>query len=137
MALFDTSLVVISRIRARRPIDKGWTDHTSHRLARISLEPPGVAALLGLWSASFVGLGLGVGQGVIPLEAAVVPAVAAVLVLVALLRIPVYPAQSLRRPEEDGTAEEVTEATAEEVTEATAEEVTEATAEKVRERAAA
>lgn len=33
--IFDTTLVVISRLRRRRPVDQGSTDHTSHRLVSI------------------------------------------------------------------------------------------------------
>jgi UDP-GlcNAc:undecaprenyl-phosphate/decaprenyl-phosphate GlcNAc-1-phosphate transferase len=35
LPIFDTALVTYSRLRSRRPISQGGTDHTSHRLARL------------------------------------------------------------------------------------------------------
>jgi UDP-GlcNAc:undecaprenyl-phosphate GlcNAc-1-phosphate transferase len=37
LAIFDTTLVTFSRLRSRRPVSSGGTDHTSHRLARLGL----------------------------------------------------------------------------------------------------
>ena len=37
--IFDAALVVISRLRGRRPIYKAGRDHTYHRLVRLGLEP--------------------------------------------------------------------------------------------------
>ena len=37
LAVFDTTLVTFSRLRSRRPVSQGGTDHTSHRLARMGL----------------------------------------------------------------------------------------------------
>ena len=43
--VFDTALVVASRIRGGRPVLLGGTDHSSHRLAAFGLSPRGVAAV--------------------------------------------------------------------------------------------
>jgi UDP-GlcNAc:undecaprenyl-phosphate GlcNAc-1-phosphate transferase len=43
--LFDTTLVVIARFRDRRPVFRGGTDHTSHRLAARGLTHVQVALL--------------------------------------------------------------------------------------------
>jgi UDP-GlcNAc:undecaprenyl-phosphate GlcNAc-1-phosphate transferase len=109
MALFDTILVVISRVRAHRPVANGWTDHTSHRLLRVGLNTPMVAVGLGLWSTVFVALGVTVGQGVIPAATALVPAVVATLLLVGFLLVPVYPRtpkQGRGGPEDSGSPED-------------------------------
>jgi len=38
--IFDTSLVVFSRLRRHRPIFQGGSDHTSHRLVQLGISPP-------------------------------------------------------------------------------------------------
>ena len=43
--VFDTALVVVSRVRGGRPVLVGGTDHSSHRLAGFGLSPRGVAAV--------------------------------------------------------------------------------------------
>lgn len=88
-ALFDTTLVVISRLHARRPIYIGGTDHTSHRLMRLGLPVPIVAGLLAVGMALCVGLGVAVGRGALPAAAVMGPMFAlAALFLVLLLRVP-------------------------------------------------
>jgi UDP-GlcNAc:undecaprenyl-phosphate/decaprenyl-phosphate GlcNAc-1-phosphate transferase len=37
--LFDMTLVVLSRVRGRRPVFRGATDHSSHRLVALGLTP--------------------------------------------------------------------------------------------------
>jgi UDP-GlcNAc:undecaprenyl-phosphate GlcNAc-1-phosphate transferase len=37
LPIFDTTLVTFARLRARRPVLQGGTDHSSHRLARLGL----------------------------------------------------------------------------------------------------
>jgi UDP-GlcNAc:undecaprenyl-phosphate/decaprenyl-phosphate GlcNAc-1-phosphate transferase len=76
-AIFDTSLVVISRVRARRPIYVGSTDHTAHRLLKMGLGIRQVAAVLLVATALSGMLGLAAGLGVAP--ALLVVAVLAVL----------------------------------------------------------
>jgi UDP-GlcNAc:undecaprenyl-phosphate GlcNAc-1-phosphate transferase len=39
LPIFDTTLVTYSRLRSRRPVTQGGTDHTSHRLAQLGLGP--------------------------------------------------------------------------------------------------
>jgi UDP-GlcNAc:undecaprenyl-phosphate GlcNAc-1-phosphate transferase len=103
-ALFDTTLVVISRILAGRPIYIGGTDHTSHRLALLGLPTRGIALLLVAVTAACGGFGVAVGRGVIAPFAVVAPlAVAAGVVLIFFLRIPVYAQGSHRAPAEPST----------------------------------
>ncbi len=91
LALFDTTLVVVSRLRAGRPLHVGGTDHLAHRLLILGLSCRRVAGLLALGTAASAGLGLAVGRHVLPVG----PVVAGVTVvgtaaLAALLRMPVY-----------------------------------------------
>ena len=44
--LFDTTLVVIDRLRGRRPVFRGGTDHSSHRLASRGLSHAAVATTI-------------------------------------------------------------------------------------------
>jgi UDP-GlcNAc:undecaprenyl-phosphate GlcNAc-1-phosphate transferase len=37
LPIFDTTLVTFARLMSRRPVSRGGTDHTSHRLARLGL----------------------------------------------------------------------------------------------------
>jgi len=84
-ALFDTTLVVISRRRGGRPLMVGGTDHTSHRLMRLGLTPPTVAVVLAAATALTCGLGAAVGLGGLSGWVAVpVGLVGAFLLLVAL-----------------------------------------------------
>ena len=88
-ALFDTTLVVISRTSKGLPIYVGGTDHTAHRLLRIGLSTRTVAMLLAAACALCCGLGVGVGRGFIPAGATVSAATAcAAVLLVWLLRLP-------------------------------------------------
>lgn len=89
-AMFDTTLVVISRVRGGRPIMVGGTDHTSHRLHRLGLSIRWVALALGLFAATCATLGVLVGRGVLHPLVAVVPVLISAGVFVPLLRIPVY-----------------------------------------------
>jgi UDP-GlcNAc:undecaprenyl-phosphate GlcNAc-1-phosphate transferase len=65
VALFDTTLVVISRVRERRPIYLGSTDHTSHRLMRLGLSTPAVGLVLTAATAVCGSLGVAVGRGAV------------------------------------------------------------------------
>jgi UDP-GlcNAc:undecaprenyl-phosphate/decaprenyl-phosphate GlcNAc-1-phosphate transferase len=90
-ALFDTTLVVLSRVGARRPVCVGGTDHTAHRLLRLGVPPTCVVAILGAASVAGGGLGVAVGRGVVPVGPALVAVLSvAVPSLAMLLRIPVY-----------------------------------------------
>ena len=90
-ALFDTALVVVSRIRAGRPIYIGGTDHTSHRLVLLGLSPVGVAVSLVAATALCGTLGVLVAEGAIAARIAA-PLVAAtgVFGLMLMLRVGVY-----------------------------------------------
>lgn len=90
-ALFDTALVVVSRLRAARPIYVGGTDHTSHRLLMLGMHTRTVAVVLALGTGACAVLGLSVGRGLLP-AGPVLAAVVALggVALLALLRIPVY-----------------------------------------------
>ncbi len=44
--IFDASLVIIARLRDRRPIYLGGTDHSSHRLAALGVSTRGVALVV-------------------------------------------------------------------------------------------
>jgi UDP-GlcNAc:undecaprenyl-phosphate GlcNAc-1-phosphate transferase len=58
LPIFDTTLVVLSRLRNRRPIFKGARDHLSHRLIRIGLPVKAAVGLL-YWAGLCLGwLGL-------------------------------------------------------------------------------
>ncbi len=90
-ALFDTTLVVTSRVLAGRSIYVGGTDHTSHRLALLGLSTRSIALILVAVTAVCGGLGVVVGRGVIaPLVVLAGLAAVAGVFLVFLLRMPVY-----------------------------------------------
>jgi UDP-GlcNAc:undecaprenyl-phosphate GlcNAc-1-phosphate transferase len=44
--LFDMILVIVDRLRGRRPVFRGATDHSSHRLATLGLSHGAVAAVI-------------------------------------------------------------------------------------------
>lgn len=93
-ALFDTTLVVISRVRARRPIYRGNTDHTSHRFLRLGLSHTATTLVLVAGTAYSCGFGVAVSRGGVPADLAIVlTVVPAAIALALLLRVPVYPEQ--------------------------------------------
>lgn len=49
--LVDAAIVTVSRLRRRRPVFRGGTDHLSHRLVRRGLSVPGAVLVLVLASA--------------------------------------------------------------------------------------
>jgi UDP-GlcNAc:undecaprenyl-phosphate GlcNAc-1-phosphate transferase len=88
-AIFDTTLVVISRTVHHRPIYIGGTDHTSHRLLRLGIPTRTVASLITLSAAACAALGVAVGRGALdPLPVILPLALVAAFGLVALLRLP-------------------------------------------------
>lgn len=90
-AVLDTALVVISRVRAGRPISIGGTDHSSHRLMLLGLGPRLVVVVLVLATVFSASIGVVVSQGLMdPVPAAVVVFVPGLLALAALLRIGRY-----------------------------------------------
>ena len=90
-AVFDTTLVVISRVSHGRPIYIGGTDHTSHRLLLLGIPRVGVTAVLIGGTAASCTLGVLVAEGAmspwVAVPVALVPALAA---LTFLLRMGVY-----------------------------------------------
>lgn len=91
-ALFDTTLVVISRTARHKPVYQGGTDHTSHRLLRLGWSTHLVAGLITATSAAAAALGVLVGRGVLPALPVMTPlAVLGIGLLAALLRLPAEP----------------------------------------------
>jgi UDP-GlcNAc:undecaprenyl-phosphate GlcNAc-1-phosphate transferase len=89
-ALFDTTLVVIARVREGRPIYLGSTDHVAHRLLQRGMNPRQVASLLALVCGGCSVLGGLVGRGVIPPSPVILLAVpSTLLTLTGLLRLPI------------------------------------------------
>jgi UDP-GlcNAc:undecaprenyl-phosphate/decaprenyl-phosphate GlcNAc-1-phosphate transferase len=56
LPIFDTTLVVISRIRRRKPIYQGGKDHTSHRLVSVAGMVPARAVMTLYLAAATLGL---------------------------------------------------------------------------------
>jgi UDP-GlcNAc:undecaprenyl-phosphate GlcNAc-1-phosphate transferase len=85
-ALFDTTLVVVSRVRAGRSIMVGGTDHTSHRLARRGLPTRVVVGLLAVVTAVSCSLGVAVSRGTLSPWTVVPLALVACIAMAVLLR---------------------------------------------------
>lgn len=84
VALFDTALVIVSRLRGGRPIYLGGTDHTSHRLLSLGLSTPMVGVTLLAATALCGSLGVAVGRGALSAWA-FVPVAASGLALIPVL----------------------------------------------------
>jgi UDP-GlcNAc:undecaprenyl-phosphate GlcNAc-1-phosphate transferase len=90
--------VVVSRRLAGRPWHVGGTDHTSHRLRRLGLSPVLTVAALTGGVALTAGGGVLVLRGVVPAASGLAAGcVAGVVVVVALLRVPVYEGEARAR----------------------------------------
>jgi UDP-GlcNAc:undecaprenyl-phosphate GlcNAc-1-phosphate transferase len=91
--LFDTTLVVIDRMRAGRPVHVGGMDHTSHRLAALGLSTRGVAVVLYAVQLGCAALAVLVAYAPAELSGMVVVAAAGVfgVALVRLLVLPYAP----------------------------------------------
>lgn len=97
--LFDTTLVVISRIWAHRSVLVGATDHTAHRLLRVGLGHRAVVAVLAGGTAVTAVVGAAVALDVLPpWPSAVAGAVIAGAGLVAGLRLPCHDQRPGGRP---------------------------------------
>lgn len=93
VAVFDTTLVVISRLLAGRSPFRGGQDHTSHRLVQLGLSVP-VAVGTVYFSAASVGVQTFVISRIEPDSAWVLGGMIIVMLFVGgavLLRVPVYP----------------------------------------------
>jgi UDP-GlcNAc:undecaprenyl-phosphate GlcNAc-1-phosphate transferase len=90
-AVFDTTLVVISRTLKGRSILIGGTDHTSHRLTLLGFRPQAVTAIMFVSTAYFCVIGVLLAQGMISAVAAILCSVLpAVVALGGLLWMGVY-----------------------------------------------
>jgi UDP-GlcNAc:undecaprenyl-phosphate/decaprenyl-phosphate GlcNAc-1-phosphate transferase len=87
--LFDTTLVVMARLRDRRPVFRGGTDHTSHRLVARGLTHMQVAllAIVAQATCSILALALYVSSEGTVLVGTVVVAALAAGTLLAMLRL--------------------------------------------------
>ncbi len=87
----DTSIVLLSRHRARRPLLSGGTDHLSHRLRLIGFSVPQVSLILFTVTAATSSAGSLVARGVLPAAQMLPPVIAAAVALTSfMLRVPVY-----------------------------------------------
>lgn len=104
LPVFDTALVVISRMRAGRSILVGSTDHTAHRLLRLGFGHHAVVVVLAVASAVTAGLGAALALDVLPGWPAAAVGVVAGVGLVAMLRLPDHhpPTPGPARPAEVG-----------------------------------
>ena len=90
-AVFDTVLVVVSRVSTGRHIFMGGTDHTSHRLVLLGFRPVQVTWILGAFTACSSALGVLVAEDLVnPWVAIALAVIPASLAFVYLLRIGVY-----------------------------------------------
>jgi UDP-GlcNAc:undecaprenyl-phosphate GlcNAc-1-phosphate transferase len=90
-AVFDTTLVVISRIRAGRNIFVGGQDHTSHRLMLLGLGQGAVTAILVASTTVSATLGVLVSRGIVSARvAAPATMIPTAVAMVLLLRLSVY-----------------------------------------------
>jgi UDP-GlcNAc:undecaprenyl-phosphate GlcNAc-1-phosphate transferase len=92
-AVFDTALVVVSRVSTGRHIFMGGTDHTSHRLVLLGFGDVQVAWILSAFTACSCTLGVLVAEDLVnPWLAIALAIVPASVAFVYLLRIGVYAA---------------------------------------------
>jgi UDP-GlcNAc:undecaprenyl-phosphate GlcNAc-1-phosphate transferase len=90
-AVFDTTLVTTSRLRAHKHIFIGGTDHTSHRLRLLGVPPSAVVGLLLAGTAASAALGILIAEEVVDPWPAVIGAAAGfVIALLLLLRVGTY-----------------------------------------------
>ncbi|GAB2735904.1 MraY family glycosyltransferase [Streptomyces bullii] len=86
----DAVLVAVSRRSAGRPLARTAPDHLAHRLRRLGLTPHGATVLLGVGAFCGVLVGLLAHTGWAGRTAPLWVAAVASVVVVALLRVPVY-----------------------------------------------
>ena len=99
--ILDTTIVVLSRLRHRRPVFTGARDHLSHRLVRIGLPVKAAVGILYFWSACLGWLGLVISQATPQVGWMLLTAVIAIGIFFGTLlwNVPVYP--------EDGAVSEL------------------------------
>jgi UDP-GlcNAc:undecaprenyl-phosphate GlcNAc-1-phosphate transferase len=80
---FDMVLVIVDRLRGRRPVFRGGTDHSSHRLSALGLSHGAVAAVI--VAAEAIGCALAVTLLEVGFDPAVAIAIVTGLIAIALL----------------------------------------------------
>ncbi len=92
VALFDTALVVTSRVAHRRSPFMGGQDHTSHRLVHLGLPVRAAVGVVYGTAALLAGIGVVLGQASSSVHIAgiVVLAIAGIVALAMLALVPVY-----------------------------------------------
>lgn len=98
----DTALVLVSRRRAGRRLLLGGTDHIAHRLQRLGLTVRGTAMALGVTAFVGTAIGLLIHHAWLPPFVVLPLAVATLLALGGLLRVPVYGAGQVGLPRRRG-----------------------------------
>ncbi|MET7679171.1 MraY family glycosyltransferase [Streptomyces sp. NPDC005423] len=99
VASADVVLVVVSRRLAGRPLSRGGPDHLAHRLRRLGLTPQGAVVLLGAGGFSGVLVAVLAHNGWAGDSAVVWVAGGTAVVVLGLLKVPVYGVRrQLRRP---------------------------------------
>ncbi|HTW05922.1 MAG TPA: MraY family glycosyltransferase [Acidimicrobiales bacterium] len=100
LALFDTSLVVVTRIARRTSPFRGGQDHTSHRLVRLGLSVPAAVGILYAVDLALGGAAVGMSElgDVVRVAGIVALVVVASLAAIGLSRSPAAP----RQPDRDG-----------------------------------
>ncbi|MEU1849532.1 MraY family glycosyltransferase [Streptomyces sp. NPDC019990] len=92
----DVLLVLVARRLHGRPVPRGGPDHLAHRLRRLGLTVPAVAALLGAGASSGVLVGVLVHAGRVGADALWWVVGVALVVVLALSRVRVYGPRSRR-----------------------------------------
>jgi UDP-N-acetylmuramyl pentapeptide phosphotransferase/UDP-N-acetylglucosamine-1-phosphate transferase len=100
VAVVDTGVVLVSRIRAGRSPLSGGTDHVSHRLRRIGLGPRAVPATLGAIAAVPGALCLAITLSWVPAIIAAIVAGGIAMILIGMLQgvsvyTPAHPLENL------------------------------------------
>lgn len=90
LASADVLLVVLSRRLAGRPLLRGGPDHVAHRLRRLGLTPQGATVLPGIGAFAGVFVGVLMHIGWTALSAVYWVGAVALVVVLMLLRVPVY-----------------------------------------------
>ncbi|MFJ8108911.1 MraY family glycosyltransferase [Streptomyces sp. NPDC096132] len=98
VAAADAVLVAVARRLAGRPLLRGGPDHLAHRLRRLGLTPQGVAVLIGAAAFSGVLVGTLAHTGWVDAQAVWWVAGGALVVVLGLLRVPVYGPPRARGP---------------------------------------
>ncbi|MFF8031583.1 MULTISPECIES: undecaprenyl/decaprenyl-phosphate alpha-N-acetylglucosaminyl 1-phosphate transferase [unclassified Streptomyces] len=91
VACTDAVMVVLARRLARFPLTRGRPDHLGHRMRRLGLAPRAVAVLIGTGALGGVLVGVCVHTGRASGDAVLWVAAVAVMVVLALVRLPTTP----------------------------------------------